>query len=89
MEAAPMRTAVEAAFAKTGKLPVDQSELEPAGAPTGSAIISYRDGRIEITLNDRSSPVKVFLTPVAEANRITWKCNTENIRPAIAPADCK
>ena len=89
MQAAPLRAAVEAAFGKTGKLPLDQSELDSVRESTGGANVTYRNGRIEMTWSDGSRQNILYLTPVAEANRITWKCDAENIRPSQLPADCR
>ena len=89
VQAAPLRAAVEAAFDKTGKLPLDQSELESVPVPTGGASVGYRNGRIEMTWSVGSRQNMLYLTPVAEANRITWKCDAENIRASQLPADCR
>ncbi len=89
LQATPLQTAVEAAFAKTGALPLNQSELGNISMPTGGASIDYRDGRIVMTLSAGSPRGQVYLTPVTESDRITWKCNAENIRSSQLPADCR
>lgn len=89
IQAASTRAAVEAAFEKSGKLPLDQTDLETVRVPAGGATVEYRNGRIEISWGAGSQKYMLYLTPVAEANRISWKCDTENIRPAQLPADCR
>jgi len=89
MQAAPLRTAVEAAYAQSGKLPLNQSELGSVRAQEGSASVAYRNGRIEMGLSSGSRQSMLYLTPVADADRITWTCSADNIRPAQLPADCR
>ncbi|MEO8101474.1 MAG: RDD family protein [Betaproteobacteria bacterium] len=89
-QAAPLRAAVEASFASTGKLPLDQSQLGSVNAPEGRANVTYKDGRIEIAIKGSQRPQgMIYLTPIAEADRITWKCEAENIRPGQLPRDCR
>jgi Tfp pilus assembly major pilin PilA len=87
-QAAPLRVAVEAAYAKRGLLPNDQAELDSVAA-TADAGVAYRNGRIAIALNVGSKQAALFLTPVVESNGIIWKCSAENLRPANLPADCR
>lgn len=88
-QAAPLRTAVEASFAKNGKLPLDQSQLDSVSVPEGRNRVAYHDGRIEIALGGGNRQGVVYLIPVADADRITWKCEAENVRKSQLPADCR
>lgn len=88
-QAAPLRAAVETAFGKTGKLPLDQSELSDVTVSPGATSVVFRDGRIEMSWDAGSQQNILYLTPVAENNRITWKCSSERIRPSQLPADCR
>ena len=89
MQAGPMRAAVEAAFDKTGKLTLDQSELAKINVPVGGASVVYQNGRIEMSWSAGTRQNVLYLTPVTEDNRIAWKCSSENIRPNQLPADCR
>lgn len=89
-EAAPLRAAVEAAYAKNGKLPLDQSELGVSGhTDPGRNTIAYRNGRIEIALSLGSRQGQLFLTPTGNADRVIWQCSAENIPRPQLPNDCR
>ncbi len=87
-EAAPLRAAVEAAYARNGKLPLDQSELAVSGGAVRETI-AYRNGRIEISLNVVSRQGQLFLTPTGNADRVIWQCSAENIPRPQLPNDCR
>lgn len=87
-EAATLRAAVEAAYAKNGKLPLDQSELGVSVA-AGRNTIAYRDGRIEIALSFGSRQGQIFLTPSGNSDRVIWQCSAENIPRPQLPNDCR
>ena len=87
-EAAPLRAAVEAAYAKNGKLPLDQSELVVSGDVVRETR-AYRNGRIEISLSVGSRQGQLFLTPTGNADRVIWQCSAENIPRPQLPNDCR
>ena len=88
LEAAPLRAAVEAAYAKNGKLPLDQSELVVSGDAVRETR-AYRNGRIEISLSVGSRQGQLFLTPTGNADRVIWQCSAENIPRPQLPNDCR
>ncbi len=86
--AAPLRMAVDAAYAKSGKLPANQSELDPA-LVQADASVDFKDGRITMTANAGGKQILIHLTPTVESNRVTWACSAENLRRSQVPADCR
>ena len=92
MAAAPLREAVQAAFAKDGKLPLDESQFDKISAmtyvPEGNISVAYRNGRIEISLGGNQKGM-LYLMPSVDAGRVTWKCGAENVRAAQLPVDCR
>jgi uncharacterized RDD family membrane protein YckC/Tfp pilus assembly protein PilE len=89
MRSAPLQVAVQEAYARTGQLPVDESQLEKGSFPAAGSALSYRNGRIEISLNTGGRQALLTLTPKVDGNRIRWTCGGEDIRPGQLPADCR
>ena len=87
VQASPLKIAVEEAFAKTGKLPFDQSEIGNVSGGIGNS--RYNNGRIEIPVELGSRQGMLFLTPSAGASRLIWSCQAENLRPSNLPQDCR